>query len=80
MAQRIQEARARLEKAKVPLFLSTGIKGREMRYEFACVVADSPGPDQEPPLPRFWEDRKAPPLVDTEPDGLFNHPAAAPKG
>ena len=70
----------RLEAAKVPLFLSTGIKGREMRYEFACVVADSPGPDQEPPLPRFWEDRKAPPLVDPEPDGLFNHPAAAPKG
>ena len=61
----------RLEAAKVPLFLHTGIKGREMRYEFACIVADSPGPDQEPPLPRFWEDRKPPPLVDPEPDGLF---------
>ena len=24
-----------------------------------------------PPLPRFWEDRKAPPLVDPEPDGNF---------
>ena len=83
-----------LEEDGRALFLPSGIKGREMRYEFTCVVTDSPGEDQVrlleldyrygdyndltacfvsqvPPLPRFWEDRKAPPLVDPEPDGNF---------
>ena len=35
-----------LEEDGRALFLPSGIKGREMRYEFTCVVTDSPGEDQ----------------------------------
>ena len=35
-----------LEEDGRALFLPSGIKGREMRYEFTCVVTDSQGEDQ----------------------------------
>jgi len=39
-------------------------EGKRMGYELALIVAESPPPDAEPPLPRYWFPRKSTKDVD----------------